>query len=385
MLGRGGRMAVPTASALIAGAVGATWKAMRMRSEIAEKIKPRIEASRTQLGDVVPLRTPYVVFVDPSSACNFKCTFCPTGDRELIKSTGRYQGNLSLVGFEKVVAAIAEFDDPLKVLRLYKDGEPLLNKNLPAMIRIARDAGIAKMIDTTTNGFLLGGAIGEKLVEAGLGRINISIDGLNEQQFWKFAKAKVDFPKFVQNLRDFYSVAGECEVVIKTTSEIIGSDSHDMFYEIFGDYCDRIFVENTSPCWPDFDVEERMDVKITTGLYGNPIDNVQVCSYLFYSISVNSDLSVSACFVDWSRGLSVGSLNDRSLKEIWTGPEMQAHRLSHLRGYRARHSVCGKCSQITHCKADNIDADASRILEALEERAGTDFSDAVLSGYANGH
>lgn len=356
-----------------------------MRSEIEEKIRPRIEASRTQLGNVIPLRTPYVVFVDPSSACNFKCTFCPTGDRELIKSTGRYQGNLALAGFEKVVADLAEFEDQLKVLRLYKDGEPLLNKHLPTMIRTARDAGVAEIIDTTTNGFLLSGPVGEKLVEAGLSRINISIDGLNEQQFWKFAKAKVDFPKFVQNLRDFYSVSGDCEVVIKTTSEIIGGESHDMFYEIFGNYCDRIFVENTSPCWPDFDVEERMDVKITTGLYGNEMQDVDVCSYLFYSISINSDLSVSACFVDWSRGLSVGSLTEKSLKDIWMGPEMQAHRLAHLSGRRGRHAVCGKCNQITHCKADNIDADAPRLLEALAELPDDHFSDAVLRGYASGH
>lgn len=358
---------------------------MPTRPEIAEHIKPRIETARTRLADVVPLRTPYVVFVDPSSACNFKCTFCPTGDRELIKSTGRYQGNLALPEFEKVVGDIAEFDDRLKVLRLYKDGEPLLNKNLAAMIRLAKTADIAQSIDTTTNGFLLSGPAGEKLVEAGLDRINISIDGLDEKQFWKFAKAKVDFPKFVQNIRDFYSVSGECEVVIKTTSEIIGDQSHAMFFDIFGDYCDRIFIENTSPCWPDFDVEERMDVRITTGLYGNPIENVDVCSYLFYSISVNSDLSVSACFVDWSRGLAVGSLRERSLKDIWTGPEMQAHRLGHLKGGRARHSVCGKCSQITHCKADNIDADAAKIRGALEELPADRFSEAVLRGYAHGH
>ena len=158
-----------------------------------------------------------------------------------------------------------------------------------------------------------------------------------------------------------------------------------MFYEIFGDYCDRIFVENTSPCWPDFDVEQRMNIKITTGLYGNEIDNVQVCPYLFYSISVNSDLSVSACFVDWSRGLAVGNLRDKSLKEIWTGPEMQAHRLAHLNGQRENHSVCGKCSQVTHCKADNIDADAPKILDALKELPGEYFSATVLKDYANGH
>lgn len=355
-----------------------------MRNDVLEKVKPRIDPQRTNLADVAPLQAPYVVFVDPSSACNFKCTFCPTGDRELIKATGRYQGNLSLSNFEKVIADLTEFEKPLKVLRLYKDGEPLLNKNLPAMIRMARSAGVAETIDTTTNGFLLNGYLGEQLVDAGLDRINISVDGLNEEQFWKFAKAKVDFPKFLQNLRDFYSVKGGCEVVVKTTAEIIGSDSQDMFYELFGDCCDRIFVENTSPCWPDFDVEQRMDLAITTGLYGNPIEDVRVCSYLFYSISVNSDLSVSACFVDWSRGLKVGSLHERSLKQIWSGAEMQAHRYAHLRGQRNAHSICGKCQQITHCKADNIDADAQRILLALEQFSKERPSEAVLSEYANG-
>lgn len=356
-----------------------------MRLDIEQKIQPRIEAARTALGEVVPLRTPYVVFIDPSSACNFKCTFCPTGDRELIKSTGRYQGNLSLAEYKKIIGDIADFEDQLKVLRLYKDGEPLLNKNLPEMIRIASEAKVAKIIDTTTNGYLLSGEMGEKLVGAGLNRINISIDGLNEEQFWKFTKARVDMPKFLEGIKDFYSVSGDCQVVIKTTSEIIGKESHDKFYELFGDHCDKIFVENTSPCWPDFDVEERMNIKITTGLYGNEIEDVSVCPYLFYSISVNSDSSISACFVDWSRGLRVGSLRDTSLKDIWSGPEMQAHRLAHLKGLRKNHSVCGKCSQVTHCKADNIDADKDKMLAAFGVLPDAFFSKAVLEDYNRGH
>ena len=356
-----------------------------MRLEIKEKIQPRIESARTALGDVIPLSTPYVVFIDPSSACNFKCTFCPTGDRELIKSTGRYQGNLHLDEYEKVLSDIAGFDKKLKVLRLYKDGEPLLNRNLPRMIQMASQAGVADIIDTTTNGYLLSGEMGETLVRAGLNRINISIDGLDEQQFWKFTKARVDFPKFLQNLKDFYSVSGDCDVVIKTTSEIIGEDRKEEFFNTFGEYCDRIFVENTSPCWPDFDVEDRMGITIKTGLYGNEIIDVRTCPYLFYSISVNSDLSVSACFVDWSRGLKVGSLRDASLKDIWLGPEMQAHRIAHLEGKRDAHSICGKCSQITHCKADNIDADAGKLLDAFRKLPADAFSETVLKAYEREH
>ena len=356
-----------------------------MRLEIKEKIQPRIESARTALGDVIPLTTPYVVFIDPSSACNFKCTFCPTGDRELIKSTGRYQGNLHLDNYMKVLSDIGEFDKRLKVLRLYKDGEPLLNRHLPDMIRLAREADVADVIDTTTNGYLLSGEMGETLVKAGLSRINISIDGLDEAQFWKFTKAKVDFPKFLSNLKDFYSVSGDCDVVIKTTKEIIGEERRDEFFNTFGDYCDRIFVENTSPCWPDFDVEERMGITIETGLYGNEILDVKTCPYLFYSISVNSDLSVSACFVDWSRGLKVGSLKEASLKDIWLGAEMQSHRLAHLQGKRDAHSICGKCSQITHCKADNIDADAGKLLDLFRQVPEDQLSEKVLKAYEREH
>lgn len=357
------------------------WRLINIMN-VQNKIRPRIESARTALGQVIPLETPFVVFIDPSSACNFKCTFCPTGDRELIRSTGRYQGVLHLDEYEKVLRDIADFPDKLKVLRLYKDGEPLLNRNLPRMIRMAREADVAGLIDTTTNGYLLNGKLGEELVRAGLGKINISIDGLDEKQFLHFTKSKVDMPTFLQNLRDFYSVSGDCEVVIKTTSEIIGEDRKQEFFDLFGDHCDRIFVENTSPCWPDFDVEQRMGIEITTGLYGNEIVDTDVCPYLFYSISVNSDLSVSACFVDWSRGMNVGSLRERSLKDVWLGPEMQAHRLSHLQGKRYGHAICGNCSQVTHCKADNIDADAAKLLAKYEALDTDAFSRQVLEAYA---
>ena len=38
-----------------------------------------------------------ILFVDPSSVCNFKCRFCPTGNHELIKKTGISKENTEII------------------------------------------------------------------------------------------------------------------------------------------------------------------------------------------------------------------------------------------------------------------------------------------------
>ena len=106
------------------------------------KLQTRIQQeNRTPLQEVIPLETPIILFVDPTSKCNFQCTFCPTGDRALIDSTERYQGLLDYSVYTKLIDDLAEFDKPIKVLRLYKDGEPFLNKRFADMVAYAKQSG----------------------------------------------------------------------------------------------------------------------------------------------------------------------------------------------------------------------------------------------------
>jgi len=348
------------------------------------KIKTRKFEKRTKLFEVIPLPTPYVIFIDPSSACNFKCTFCPTGDRDLIKSIGRFQGGLKLKDFEKLIHDLDFFENSIKVLRLYKDGEPFVNKNFEEMVALARASNKIQRIDTTTNGALLTPLRAEKVINAGIDLINISIDGLDSEQIFRFTGAKIDYSKFLKNINYLYQIRGDCEIVIKTTKEIIGSSREQEFYDTFGNFCNKIFVENTAPCWPDFDVEERMEIKITEGLYGNDITETIACPYLFYSMSVNSDMQVSACFVDWSRKLIIGDARKSSLKDIWNGPEMNTHRYEHVKGNRSRHAVCGSCGQLSHCGPDSIDEYLPLIKKSLENNiVNNKFSVNVLNSYKN--
>ena len=332
------------------------------------EIKPRINLEgRTPLQEVIPLATPFILFVDPASACNFACPFCPTGHSDMIKETGRYQGVMKLDTFKKVIDDLQEFDQPLKVLRLYKDGEPFLNKNLAAMVRYAKESGRVQYVDTTTNGSLFTPQRLAEVIEAGIDKINISVDGMNREQYLKFTGFNFDFDKFVENVKWLYQNKGDCEIMMKIPAELLEPGQREVFLETFGDHCDRIFIENFAPCWPEFDVEEHTGFKITEGIYQQPVQPINTCPYIFYAMSVNADGLVSSCFLDWGRKLAVGDVRQSSLLDIWRGDSMNALRLQHLQGQRKNNPVCSQCGQLSHCLPDNIDAWREELLARFQQ------------------
>ncbi len=340
------------------------------------QIKPRINLEgRTPLQEVIPLATPFIINVDPSSACNFRCSFCPTGHDDLIADTGRFQGVMKFELFQKLIDDLQGFDQPLKVLRLYKDGEPFLNKRLADMIRYAKASGRVPYVDTTTNGSLMTPARMGPVLEAGLDKINISVDGMSNAQYREFTGFDLDFERFVENVRWLYANKGDCEVMIKIPAELLQPGQRQLFLDTFGDHCDRIFVENFAPCWPEFDVEAHTGFKISTGIYQQAVQDTETCPYIFYSMSVNADGLVSSCFLDWERKLQIGDVRRESLADIWRGDAMNALRLQHLQGQRCENPVCGSCGQLSHCLPDSIDAWREPLLarfqQAVHVPAGT--------------
>jgi len=329
------------------------------------ELKPRIELeNRTKLESVIPLSTPFVIFVDPADSCNFQCTFCPTGDLELMKKVGRPFKVMNFDLYKKIIDDIAQFDKPIKVLRLYKDGEPLLNRKLPEMIKYAKEKGIAEGIDTTTNASLLTNERSLALIEAGLDRINISIEGVNKEQYKSFSKVDIDYEELVENIKFFYENKKQCEVLVKINGDILTEDEKQLFLDTFGNHCDKIYIEHIMSCWPEFEIKD-VDVNKEFGIYGQEIKEVSVCPYPFYSFSINSDGSASTCFLDWSRKLIIGDAKTQSVKSIWFGDKMKEYHKMFLEGRRKEHPVCKDCGQLTHGMPDNIDKYSEELLKKL--------------------
>jgi MoaA/NifB/PqqE/SkfB family radical SAM enzyme len=92
---------------------------------------------RVNLADKIPLSTPFVIQVEPTTSCNLKCVFCPIND----KTISIKKETMKLKTFMKMVDQCREFPQAIKFLRFIGIGEPLLNKDLPEMISYAKQSG----------------------------------------------------------------------------------------------------------------------------------------------------------------------------------------------------------------------------------------------------
>lgn len=321
--------------------------------------------NRALLQDVIPLHTPFLLYVDPSSACNFRCQFCPTGHKDLIKGSTHRRTTMDFEMFKKTISDLGQFDHAIKVLRMNKTGEPLLNVNLPGMISYAKKSGFVEYIDLATNGALFSHELMSRLISSGLDRLNISIEGVNREQYIEHARADIDFEKFVENIEWLYANKQDCEITIKVPGNYLSNEEKEKFFNMFGDYCDRIFIEDLAPIWPLFDLEQRTGIKLkeNTGQYQQPLERKDICTYIFYAMAVNSDGTVSACCPDWDQKLIVGDVKKESLRQIWISEKMNTLRRQHLEGRRCDNNVCSNCGHLRYAQVENIDPYREKILE----------------------
>jgi radical SAM protein with 4Fe4S-binding SPASM domain len=122
-------------------------------------------------GENVPI-APRVVFIEITNHCNLRCETCPRTylDREPLKS----------LSYKEFMYAADQFPEMQRTL-LHGIGEPLINKQLPEMIRYLKARDIEVLINS--NGTLLTPAWQEKIVESGLDEYHCSVDGATDETY----------------------------------------------------------------------------------------------------------------------------------------------------------------------------------------------------------
>jgi MoaA/NifB/PqqE/SkfB family radical SAM enzyme len=130
------------------------------------------------LGSLHLYGSPIKLTIEASNACNLRCPYCFTGAGEV----GRQKTMLQMPLYKK---ALDELGDRLFVVEFYNWGEPLLNKNIFEMIRIASDRKVSTMISTNFS-LPFDEERAEKLVESRLAVLGVSLDGAWQESYEQY-------------------------------------------------------------------------------------------------------------------------------------------------------------------------------------------------------
>ncbi len=318
---------------------------------------------RQPLQELIPLPAPFVVYIEPTNLCNFRCEFCPTGDKALLDRVGRPRATLSMELFRKVVDDLKAFRRPLKLASLYKDGEPLLHKDFPEMALLLKQSGVAERIWTKTNGALLNPELNRRLV-AGLDMICISVEAVSGAGYRRIAHVDLDYQRFRDNVRDLFEHRGACEIYVKIADSGLSPDEVKRFYADFQPMASCVAVEKlmgwSNSGLKDFTLGTRPDT-----YDGLPFTPKEVCAYPFYVMAINANGTVSVCGNDWSHQTLVGDVNRNTLMEIWNGEPLRAFQRMMLTLERKRNPACADCYYLK-IAPDNLDPHRLPLLDAFD-------------------
>jgi len=149
------------------------------RSRVSNALRCYVNYALSRLGLVRITHLPLFVSVEPAAVCQLRCPACPVGLRHVETSRSRdLERTMSLDTWHRI---LAEIRDTTLVVQFYFQGEPLLNKDLPQMIKEAHEAGLYTIV--STNAQAMTEQMAEDLVTAGLDRIIVSMDGLSEASY----------------------------------------------------------------------------------------------------------------------------------------------------------------------------------------------------------
>jgi cyclic pyranopterin phosphate synthase len=118
--------------------------------------------------------------ISVTDRCNLRCTYCMPEEVE-------FMDKQQLLTFEEITRFV-QVAAPLGIDKVrLTGGEPLMRRELAKLVRMLAPIPGLKDIGLTTNGILLAD-LAQELFDAGLRRINISLDTLDAQRFRQLAR-----------------------------------------------------------------------------------------------------------------------------------------------------------------------------------------------------
>lgn len=288
------------------------------------------------------LKLPYMpsaAWIEPTNVCNLKCIMCPNS---VIKQ--EKPGFMSLDLYKKIINKGKNF---FNTVVLCLAGEPFLHKDLPEMVRFAKENGVNPII--STNATVMTKEMSRAVLEAGLSWINFSFDGCSKEIYEK-VRVGANFEKTLNNIIDFLKIKKELNAKTEVEIQVLVMDKEgkkdfekniESFKKNFGKLpLNNIQVRQPSTWGGVLHGTNKYEYKKLEKIYSP-------CSYLWSSMHFLWDGAVVACTTDFWGKNALGKFPEQSIEEIWNGEKFQKFRKAMLeRNYDKYFEYCDKCDSL---------------------------------------
>jgi radical SAM protein with 4Fe4S-binding SPASM domain len=288
---------------------------------------------------------PWFVSIEPSSVCNLRCPQCPVGKGDI----SRRNKFLDINVYKSLLSEIAP---TTTILSLYFQGEPLMHMQFVEFIRLASDHGI--YTQTSSNGQLLTEELCRQMVEAGLDRIIVSVDGADQESYEAYRKGG-DLGRAEEGVRNLVRMRKELGTrspriilqflvmrhnqeqvqAVRKRAKELGADkvwikSVQLEYPESGD---EFIPEDHSRYVKNEDGEWQLKGRLKNR-----------CKRLWHTTVVTSDGLVVPCCFDKRAEFPLGDANGSGMDKIWRGKAYREFRKGVLAD-RKGNAICMNCSE----------------------------------------
>lgn len=232
------------------------------------------------------------------------------------------------------------------VIQFYFQGEPLLNKHLPLMIQQAHEAGLYTIV--STNAQALTETLATQLVNAGLDRIIISMDGLTEQSYNAYRiGGSIDKTKaalrFLRDAKQSKSPIIELQVLRLKSNEHEWSDFKRVYKSLGADQLTFKTAQlydytNGHPLMPSNPRYSRY-IKGTDGHYHRRKLSKD-CFRVWSGVVITTTGDVLPCCYDKSHEFAYGNIMNSSLKDLFCSDKANTFRRAAI---QQTPQICQEC------------------------------------------
>jgi radical SAM protein with 4Fe4S-binding SPASM domain len=270
---------------------------------------------------------PLQIDFELNSTCQMKCGFCLHGHEKVQKK---------FLTFEQFCRIIDEgAQNGLCSIKLNYINEPLLNRDLPLYVDYARSKGVLNVY-FATNGLLLTEQTAQRLIDAKVSKIMVSLDAATPETFLKMRGSK-HYNLIVQNIRRFLELRGDGwpKLRVNFLETPINEHEAEAFISQWEGVADLLAMQkrlgvpgqDSGDFWPGEDFH---------------------CSTPFKLCVVDSAGYILPCCAFGGREMPLGHSDEMTIAEAWNSERMNALRDIHRQGRYTDNPICAHC--VGSCK-----------------------------------